>query len=98
MDRNQTIAVLLLFAALLAVGGSVVFLPHRRRPRQAPAPGAELPAADAESTDSVMRALTLVQHRYAALVRLYDETQTRLRDTEIERDHWKRQALDGKKH
>lgn len=97
MDGNLIIAIAMLVGLILALATFIVFPPRRRKRVSAPPPAGQEPAAVAESMDSVMRALALVQRRYAALVRLYDETQTELRETEAERDHWKRQALGGGK-
>lgn len=95
MDTNVAIAVVMLVGVILVAAAFVVFGLRRRVPPVPPLDGE--PVGVADSLDSVMRALTLVQHRYAALVRLYDDTQTRLRETEVERDHWKRMALGGRK-
>lgn len=83
MDRTQAVVTIaMLLAAIVVVVLLAVLAQQRRRPAPLPADPAADPAVTDESVDAVMRALALVQHRYAALARQYDAGQARIRELE----------------
>lgn len=93
MSPTARIVFIAIIALLIAAAWVVVRVVDRGRPT-APLPeDADIAPDDMEA---VMRALTVVQHNYAALVRENDDLKTRFRELQAERDHWRTQALRNK--
>lgn len=90
MTDNSVVVALVMVVGMVLVGGALVLVP-RVWHRPTAVPGAAAPASDGhdafdalDSTDAVMRALTLVQRRYAVLVREHDAVIARNRELEDE--------------
>lgn len=73
-------AVFLIVLAVVAAAAAILLLPRLRR---TPAPAVQAngeAACNLASPDAVMRALTLVQQQYAALMRQHDIALARIRE------------------